>query len=346
MAGTPRPAGGRAEREARARCAEFLAGVGFSSTETPFQYSRVPGLLATPGFGLAWIVVIAAVGHLGAHGHPRWGVGLLVVFGVGMAVAARWLIREGVLSLPFGRSGGINLVATRGVAPKVWLVAHIDSKSQPLPILVRALGIATCVVVWWAAVVVGVLGWGGMVPWVWITGAGVIAGIPVAMSWVGARSPGALDNASGVATVLLAAARVPRSVPVGVVLTSAEELGLAGARAFFRALRPPEGGGGVVLNCDVVDDCGYLTAMYSGWSRPEWIGRVFGGAARATPLPPGVLVDAVACREEGWEAVTLTRGTVRSWGRIHSRRDTADRLTGAGVEATATVLAAAVQALA
>lgn len=306
----------------------------------------MPGRLATPGFGAAWIVVALVAGHLGAHGHGRWAARLLVVFALAVFLGARWLVREGVLSLPVGRSEGINLVATRGIAPKVWLVAHIDSKSQPLPILVRALGIAGSAILCWVGFGIGGVGLTGVGMWMGFTIAGVLAGLPVAASWVGSGSPGALDNASGVATVLLAAARVPHSVSVGVVLTSAEELGLAGARAFFRALRPPADGGGVVLNCDVVDDCGYLTVMYSGWSRPEWIELVFGGAARATRLPPGVLVDAVACQEEGWEAVTLTRGTVRSWGRIHSRRDTADRLTGAGVEATATVLAAAVQALA
>jgi hypothetical protein len=249
-----------------------------------------------------------------------------------------------VLGLPVGRTHGINLVASRGLAPKVWLVAHIDTKSQPIPILVCALGIAGCGVMFWAIVIVGLIGLGGVGLWAFMTAVGILVGLPVAASWVGSRSPGAFDNASGVATVLLAAERVPREVPVGVVLTSAEELGLAGARAFFRALRPPAEG--VVLNCDGVDDSGYLRIMYTGFSRPDWVVRVFGGTARPSLVPPGVLFDSVACSEEGWRAVTLSRGTPRSWSRVHSRRDTADRLTGAGVEATATVLAAAVQALA
>jgi acetylornithine deacetylase/succinyl-diaminopimelate desuccinylase-like protein len=344
LAVSPRPAGGAAEAAARARCAEYLAGLGFSVSETAFAYSSAPGRFATPGFGIVWIAVIAAAGHIGTHWSHWWAAALLAAVGASLLVAARLITREGVLSLPVAMARGINLVATRGIAPKVWLVAHLDSKSQPIPILVRALGIAGCALIYWVALVVAVAGW--RQPWVWVTAAGIMAGLPVALSWVGNRSPGALDNASGVATVMLAAGRIPRGVPVGIVLTSAEELGLAGARAFFRALRPPIDGGGVVLNCDGVDDSGYLTVMYSGVSRPERVIRVFGGAARPGPLPPGVLVDAVACREEGWDAVTLSRGTPASWLRVHSARDTADRLTGAGIDSTATVLAAAAQALA
>jgi hypothetical protein len=342
LAAEPRPAGGAAEGVARARCAAHLAGLGYSVTETPFEYSTAPGRFATPAFGIAWIVAIAVAGHVGAHWSPRWAAGVLVLFGGGGFFLARWITRQGVLSLPFARARGINLVATRGVAPRVWLVAHLDSKSQPIPILVRALGIVGSSLVYWVAIVVGVAGW--RQPWIWVTAAGILTGLPVVASWVGSRSPGALDNASGVATVMLAAERVPSGMPVGVVLTSAEELGLAGARAFFRALRPPSDG--VVLNCDGVDDSGYLKVMYTGVSRPERVVRVFGGAGVPAPLPPGVLVDAVACTEEGWDAVTLSRGTAASWLRVHSARDTADRLRGVGIDETATILAAAARALA
>jgi hypothetical protein len=342
LAAEPRPAGGAAEARARARCAEHLAQHGFTVTDTAFGYSAAPGRFATPGFGILWIVAIAVGGHFGAHGYPRAAALLLVLFGCGVLFGARGLVREGVTSLPLARASGLNLVATRGIAPRVWLVAHLDSKSQPIPILVRALAITGCSLTWTVAVVVGLVGW--TAPWAWVTVVGIAAGLPVVASWVGRASPGALDNASGVATVMLAAGRVPPHVPLGVVLTSAEELGLAGARAFFRALPPPSEG--VVLNCDGIDDSGYLTIMHSGVARPERVIRVFGDAARPAPLPPGVLVDAVACSEEGWEAVTLSRGTARTWARIHSVRDTADRLTGAGIDSTATVLAAAAQALA
>ena len=66
----------------------------------------------------------------------------------------------------------------------------------------------------------------------------MLTALPVMASVVGARSAGALDNASGVATVLRAVELLARDVAVGVVLTSAEELGLAGARAWAREATP------------------------------------------------------------------------------------------------------------
>jgi hypothetical protein len=348
LAAEPRPAGGPAEARARAHCVAQLAEHGYTVRESPFEYSTAPGRFATPVAGLVWIATIAATGHLGAHGHPVGAVALLVGVAVTMVIVGRWAARTGVLSLPIARARTINVMATRGTdAPRVWLMAHLDSKSQPIPILVRALGIAGTLIVWVAALIVAVsqrigapfAGW-----WLWVTLAGVATGLPVVASWVGHDSPGALDNASGVAAVMLAAARVPPTLALGVVLTSAEELGLAGARAFCRATA--RGVGGVVLNCDGVDDSGYLTVMYSGASRPERVIRVFAGVAAPRRLPVGVLVDAVACTDAGWDAVTVSRGTAATVARIHSSRDSADRLTGAGIESAATALAAAAQALA
>jgi hypothetical protein len=122
-----------------------------------------------------------------------------------------------------------------------------------------------------------------------------------------------------------------------VLLTSAEELGLAGARAWARvwseAGLPP----GAAVNCDGVDDAGRLTAMYSG-ARPEALVRAAsaeegGDAGRATVrrLLPGILVDAVALADAGWRTITVSRGTLGTLGRIHTPRDTADRLSGNGI---------------
>jgi Zn-dependent M28 family amino/carboxypeptidase len=155
---------------------------------------------------------------------------------------------------------------------------------------------------------------------------------------VRARSHGALDNASGVAAVLLAAAEADPARPLGVLLTSAEELGLAGARAWAGAWRASGRAPGVAVNCDGVDDAGRLTAMYSG-ARPEALARAVAGddagsdagAASVRRLLPGILVDAVALADAGWRTITVSRGTLGTLGRIHTPRDTADRLVGSGI---------------
>ena len=352
LAAAPRPAGGAAESAARVRCARELAALGFTVAEHPFEYSAFPGRWATPLAGVALLVALGAAGHLGWRGHSWQALAVLLAALACVAAFGVAIGRRGVLGLPMLRARSTNLVAERGTAggrsPHVWLVAHLDSKSQPVPILVRALGIVCTALLFLAAIVVATSqGLGAPVAgWSWIVLAALApaATAPIVLSIVGDRSPGALDNASGVATVLLAASRVPSGAPLGVLLTSAEELGLAGARAWARTRGP-----GVAINCDGVDDAGALVCMHDGRrSRPllDALRRAGGPALRVRVLLPGILTDSVALADAGWEAVTVSRGAASSLGRIHRPGDRHDRLTGEGIAGTATVVASAATELA
>jgi hypothetical protein len=73
--------------------------------------------------------------------------------------------------------------------------------------------------------------------------------------------------------------------------------------------------------------------------------RALGVTIGARRLLPGILVDAVALADRGWQVVTLSRGTVGTLARIHRPADAADRITGTGVLAAARLAAAAVAAL-
>jgi Zn-dependent M28 family amino/carboxypeptidase len=181
---------------------------------------------------------------------------------------------------------------------------------------------------------------------VWLLAAldALIGVVPVMASVVGARSPGALDNASGVAAVLAAAEELAEGAAVGILLPSAEELGLAGARAWARAHRP-----GFALNCDGVDDEGELTIMH-GSNPPtdviDAVQRAAAGGARVRRMPLGLLTDSVAFADCGWSAVTLSRGSLASLRRVHTPADSLATLRGTGVDELATVLARAAEALA
>jgi hypothetical protein len=337
LAAHPRPAGSPAERDARDWCRTTLAAAGFAVAAEPFSYSAVPGRAATPALGVVGIAIVCIGARLAAAGHPWRAAVVLAAAGVAAATAGAWIARVAVTRLPWGRREGINLAATRGDAPTLWLVAHLDSKSQPIPILARAAGITGLVVVWLGAIVTaiaqGALG-AGSGPWPWIAAAAVVAGIPVAASVVGARSPGALDDASGVATVLRAAELVDRAVSLGVVLTSAEELGLAGARAWVRSRAHPPAR---AINIDGVDDAGRLNVTYTG-RRPDQLIALLEAAehpVRVSRLFPGVLTDAVALADAGWQAVTVSKGTWRTVARIHTPNDNLSALTGQGAESVA-----------
>jgi hypothetical protein len=143
-----------------------------------------------------------------------------------------------------------------------------------------------------------------------------------------------------VAAVLEAAAAIPSTARVGVLITDAEELALAGARAWARSHVPS-----IALNCDSVDDTGSLVVMHSR-PRPARLLSLLAAAASATGervrvlrLIPGILTDHVALSDAGWETVTLSRGDLRTLQRIHTSRDSLASMRGTGIAGAARVLA-------
>ncbi len=301
--------------------------------------------MATPLLGAVAGALFAAVGHLGWRNEPALALTVLVGGAAILGGVAWWITRFGVLGLPWLRAQSSNLVASRG-NPSVWLVAHLDSKSQPIAIVVRALGVIGLIVTALAAAVAGAVHVAGADvrwAWPWITALGVLASLPVAASVVRSRSPGALDDASGVSTVLMVAQSLPQQLALGVVLTSAEELGLAGARAWVRGR-----GAAHAINVDGVDDEGALRLTWTR-RRPTSLLELLtvrageaGVPASVGRLIPGVLLDGVALADAGWEVVTVSRGTLRTVARIHTPRDSLEQLRGEGIALTASIILAAI----
>jgi hypothetical protein len=63
-----------------------------------------------------------------------------VVLFFSLAILA-WVGKRGVLDLGLMRREGVNLEAIRGKEPRIWLVAHIDSKWQPVSMITRVVGV-------------------------------------------------------------------------------------------------------------------------------------------------------------------------------------------------------------
>lgn len=332
----------------RESCRARLAAAGFSVAEEAFEYSALPGRWATPIAGVIACLTVVSSAALGQRGEPGAALTVIAIAALALVIGGR-MIASRVTTLPWERAASANLVATRGM-PRVWLVAHLDSKSQPVAMLMRVAGIviAASVLVTLAAVAMTAMS-GEFVParaWHLLAVIGAVASLPVIASVVGARSPGALDNGSGIVTVLLAAEALPREMPVGVLLTSAEELGMAGARAFAQSRRPA-----MAINVDGVDDRGSTVCMYHGRAARVRVGvaraaRAIGMRVREQPTIPGLLTDGVALGEAGWSAVTLSRGGLATLWRIHRAADTADRLSGVGMHEVARLVASAAREIA
>lgn len=352
----PRPTGGVSIETARRHCASELRALGFDVRERAFEFSALPGRFATPLFGGAAAILVGLAGRWGFAGARTAPLVLLVAGSLLLFLAGRWLARRGVLAAPVMRERGVNLEATRGGTagppPTIWLCAHLDTKSQPVPTLVRSAGVTLEVLGVLMMTVTALAAALGAAPqrffWVHAAVVTLLGALPVVLSTVGQRSPGAFDNASGVATMLAAAAELGVHQGVGVLLTDAEELGLAGARAWSDGHGK---GGVVVLNCDGVDDTGRIVVMFAG-ARPDRLLDAVANASRAsgvahepTRMIPGILTDSVAFADAGLSSVTFSRGTWRSLARVHSRRDDLAHLSGTGIAETATLIAATVREL-
>ncbi|HEX6627757.1 MAG TPA: M28 family peptidase [Gemmatimonadaceae bacterium] len=344
LAQTPRFAGSAEEARARRRCRTELETAGFVCSEIPFSYSEWPGRWGPPLLALfftGYLVSFLEFGVRGSLSGSRW------IWFVALWVAP-WAYRfftRGILTFGFSRASSTNLEARRGDAT-VWLVAHVDSKSQTIPMLLRVAGSAALPVAAVLAVIGVALALMQLpIDFYFFRTAEIIAlvgAVPTVFCFIRNTSRGALDNATGVAAVLLAAGAPAAPHSLGVLITSAEELGLAGARTWANSIAAKL----VVLNCDTVDDAGEWRCMYSG-NEPtrltlaaEAVCFKLGTHIRIGRLIPGIMADNMAFSERFHSAITLSRGTLGTLARIHTARDNSARLTGEGAAEASVLLSA------
>jgi peptidase M28-like protein len=232
---------------------------------------------------------------------------------------------------------GVNLIAVRPRARvTTWLVAHYDSKGQPLSMATRLVAAALATLgaleLLFLALraLLGSLH-GGVVD-VLLGGSGIAGIALLAAARVTNRSAGAVDNAAGVVAALATVDALPPEAGVGVLLPDAEEYGLLGARALVRE-RANLLGDTSIVNFDGVDDRGRTIAfMHRGGPTVDRVAAAL-GARRARWLP--VLVDGLMLTRAAREGVTIMRGDWRTATIVHTPRDSAERLTLEGVRLVA-----------
>jgi len=342
------------EQELRGR----FEALGYEIREIPFEFSTWPGRWGVPVVGAVLAAATAAAALLLVRGAA--GQAALVLAAAGAAVLGMFRsARQAIARLPWGRTRSSNwLVHRPGVRPRYVVMAHRDSKSQPLPTLGRITAGALAAGGWALMLVLSGLtaldaGWGATGVAMAAAGAGLAGGALLMLCGVGNLSPGALDNASGLAA-LLALARAERGRgDVAFLITDGEELGLAGAEALAPHMPAVDG----IINLDGLDDEGpFRIAESYGWLRrrgkaPRLAAALLGAAGELGltiergGVPAGIMVDHIPFARAGHPAVTLMRGTFRSLLRVHRPADTASRLTGDGVAAGTRLVSAALARL-
>lgn len=344
-----------------ARVAQELRGrleaLGYAIQEIPFEFSTWPGRWGVPAGGMV-LAIATALAALFLRRGSGGGAAVTLVAGGAAVLGMLRAARAAMARLPWGRARSSNwLVHRPGARPRYIVMAHRDSKSQPLPTLGRMVAVALAAGGW--ALTLGLSGlaaldprWGTSAAATAAAGAGIVGGALLMLCGVGNRSPGALDNASGLAA-LLALARSERDrSDVAFVITDGEELGLAGAEALAPHLPPVDG----IINLDGLDDGGpFRIAESYGWpprgKAPRLAAALLDAAEElGLPIerggvPAGILVDHIPFARAGRPAVTLMRGTFRSLLRVHRPADTVSRLTGDGVVTAARLVSAALARL-
>jgi len=255
------PRGSGTEAEARAaayveaQLRAVLPRVWSEDFKTPGAYAWA--YLVIYGLALVGALALVAAAAAAPFASGRGLAAAALVLGVGAVVV---LLREnttaGTLGGWFRQYPSRNVIgvlppaeAEPGTAAPVVLSAHVDSAKWGLMFdpkgvhRFRALflgGVASMALVPVLGLAIwltgrAVLGWIAVVPAAWLL---VSMALLVHREVVGTYTPGANDNASGVAAMLALAEyfaeRPPRRVPLWFVATGAEEVGLVGMLDFLR----------------------------------------------------------------------------------------------------------------
>ena len=230
------------------------------------------------------------------------------------------------------------------LAPNLYLVAHYDSKSQYLPLVVR---IALFVFLIAGSLIFTTLTMLSLfndlfIPLSIFVGiAAILSGIPLLFLDYGDDSPGAIDDASGVGLVLHLAEvianqpDIKEGMGITVLITSAEELAVKGAQAYIAEnetnLRHQADRGGLyVLNFDGIGVDGKIhlvdgSSQIAGTSGENLFSLIKKSAGElGIPVGrfslPGALFDHIPFARAGYDALSLI-GIGKSSLVVHSEND-------------------------
>jgi len=326
----PRATGTEGNRTVRGLLVEALQARGFKVE--PQEFPAAPDSLVAVQLAGA-LLGGGAFAALLLSQIPGWGR-LLPFFALVLIAGLVIYLQRAGARPPRRVATGVNLIARKGSGlPDAWLVAHYDSKSQPLSMAGRIVAGGLSVV---GAAGVLVFASAPSSPAAILLLPAMLGGAMLARCRTGNGSPGALDNGSALVAIFEILDRVP-GAKVGVLLPDAEEWGLVGARAAARE-RPDLFGGRPVINLDGLDDRGSPILFVH---RPGPLGDRLKTQLRARVarrLP--VFVDGIALAPVSGECVTVMKGNWASARIVHTPQDFPGALTLAGAKDVAAGVAA------
>ena len=356
----PRLVGSAGEAKAQDYIVQQFSELGLDVSREPFSFTKFPAEVFPRLLGGIFVPVVISVPWLG----ERFPIPVCLVCLLSLSVAllcTQWQKRfEGLYDV--GRKYySENIVATNSrnrydKTPALLFVAHYDSKSQVLPIAVRAVAYGIAIVGLTALTTVMVINVAILVSFpdyitlVWLSDYIVwsVAGVTtfclllLQINLTQNHSPGAFDNASGVG-IMLEVARVliarGEDKSITFLAAGAEEYGMCGALRYVQKHADeydPENT--YVINLDGLG-VGNGVNVVAGYGIPpvrtanvlaerfQASGESLGIQVSERHLPIGVGLDSIPIASHGFETVTLTAGDVgRVALKVHSKQDRCDLL--------------------
>ena len=362
----PRLVGSAGEAKAQDYIVQQFSELGLDVTREPFSFTKFPAEVLPRLLCGLFVLVVLSVPWFG----ERFPILICLVCLLSLSVALlfnQWQKRfEGLYDV--GRKHhSENIVATNGRKPNnntpvLLFVAHYDSKSQVLPIAVRAVAYGIAIVGLTAlttimvinVVILGwfpdhiILGWLSD-PIIWsVAGTTTLCLLLLQINFTQNRSPGGFDNASGVG-VMLEVARVlmarGEKKSITFLAAGAEEYGMCGALRYVQNHADKyDQENTYVINLDGLG-VGNGVNVVTGYGIPpvrtanvladrlQVSGESLGIQVSERHLPIGVGLDSIPIASRGFETVTLTAGDVgRVALKVHSKQDRCDLLNVEGLQ--------------
>lgn len=351
----PRGVGSAGETEARAYLVRHFTELGLHVAREPFHFTKFPSevlprlicaiftpiVLLVPWLGerFPMPVCLLCTGSLAvATVFTQWRQWLEKLYDVGKKYRSENVIATN--DVP-----GLNDVPSSADTATLLFMAHYDSKSQVLPIAVRAAayGIAIVGLTSLTSVTLAKVLFNLWLPtgFLWgIAGTTAFCLLLLQFNFTQNRSPGGFDNASGVG-VLLELARYcqeHRGSRCIFLATGAEEYGLCGALRYIQrhadALRTTKT---YVINLDGLG-VGKSVNLITRYGIPPVrtaqklaaklsTENLACNKVRERYFPIGVGFDSIPIASRGFEAVTLTSGDVGKVAlKVHSKHDRGELL--------------------
>ena len=345
----PRLVGSTGETEAQDYIVQQFKALGLDVSWEPFSFTKFPAEVLPRILSALFVPVVLFVPWFG----EQFPILVCLICLLSLSVAlffTQWHKRfEGLYDIG-KRLRTENIIATNDRkpddnTPAFLFVAHYDSKSQVLPIAVRAISYGIAIVGLIALTIIMLvkvitLAWlPNYIVWS-IAGLTTFCLLLLQINLTQNHSPGAFDNASGIG-VMLEVARVVvaggERKSVTFLAAGAEEYGMCGALRYIQAHADEYNRENTyVINLDGLG-VGNGVNLVTRYGIPpvrttNALAKLFRASGESLGikvaeryLPIGVGLDSIPIASRGFETVTLTAGDVgRASLKIHSKRDRSD----------------------